>query len=287
MIQHTTYKDRPAIALDAGGSRALFLPDDGGKLASLTFCGREMLAQRKGDVYRRLLVDSSYVEAECSAFDDMFPTIDPCEIDGHRYLDHGEVCRRAWVSEIDGDRLSLCCTLREVEATLTKTASLTEDGALLLHYRMENRAARPLPCLWAGHIMLAGEEGAYVESPYSVTDDVSIAFGQPLSRESAHVLPPRGATGEYKFYYDAPRSPMDCTVVYPSGGRLRFRFEGDVVRYLALWFNPGVLNGMYNLAVEPCCAPYDDPLRAAAANKGFTLPPHGTAEFTLTIRYSR
>jgi hypothetical protein len=63
-----------------------------------------------------------------------------------------------------------------------------------------------------------------------------------------------------------------------------FSFEGDAVRYLALWFNPGQLNGMYNLAVEPCTAPYDDPLRAEAVGKGFFLPPHGEAAFMLKIR---
>ena len=45
----------------------------------------------KCDKYRRLGLETCYVESECSAFDDMFPTIDPCEINGLQYLDHGEV----------------------------------------------------------------------------------------------------------------------------------------------------------------------------------------------------
>jgi len=282
MITHTHYKDRPAIALVDGDMQALFLPEDGGKLVSLRAGGRELLAQREGEVYRRLLPESSYVEAECSAFDDMFPTIDPCVIGGKRYLDHGEVSRSAWEAQIDGDALLLSCRLQELDAIFSKSVTL-KGGELRLHYRMENLTGDTLPCLWAGHIMLAGEVGAWVESPYSADSSVTACFGQPLSPKTAHVLPPVGATGEYKFYYDDATEPMWCDVCYPCGTRVRFAFEGSAVRYLALWFNPGKLNGMYNLAVEPCTAPYDDPLRANAAGKGFTLPPHGAEEFILKI----
>ena len=283
MLRHGFYKDRPALILERGDRSACFLPEDGGKLVSLRVDSREFLAQRQGEHYRRLLPDTPYVEAECSAFDDMFPTIDPCEIGGKRYLDHGEVSRLSWEALIDGEALTLTCHLRELDAVFCKTARLEADGTLTLVYRMTNNTAAPLPCLWAGHIMLAGEEGAWVESPYTQADSITQCFGQPLSREVAHVLPPIDATGEYKFYYDEPASPMQCCVCYPSGGRVRFTFEGDAVRYLALWFNPGKLNGMYNLAVEPCTAPYDDPLRADAAGKGFVLPPCGSVAFTLRI----
>ena len=283
MILHTTYKDRPAITLSTARLCACFLPEDGGKLASLRVGEREILAQREGASYRRLLTDTSYVEAECSAFDDMFPTIDPCEIDGHRYLDHGEVSRLAWEALVEGEALTLICRLQQIDAVFSKTVT-AQDNLLTLHYRMKNNTASPLPCLWAGHIMLTGECGAWVEHPFGTTDSVTPCFGQPLSWERPYVLPPVDATGEYKFYYDDAQTPMRCAVCYPSGGRVSFTFEGDAVRYLALWFNPGKLNGMYNLAVEPCTAPYDDPLRAEAADKGFFLPPHGEVDFTLHIQ---
>jgi hypothetical protein len=282
MLRDGFYKDRPALFLEEGDRSGCFLPEDGGKLVTLRVGEREVLAQRQGACYRRLLPDTSYVKAECSAFDDMFPTIDPCEINGKRYLDHGEVSRLPWVAIADGDTLTLTCHLQEINAEFSKVITLC-DGVLTLVYRMTNHTDAPLPCLWAGHIMLAGEEGAWVESPYTQADSITQCFGQPLSRQEAHVLPPIGATGEYKFYYDEPAAPMQCTVCYPSGGRVHFDFEGDAVRYLALWFNPGQLNGMYNLAVEPCTAPYDDPLRADAAGKGFALPPHGSVAFTLRI----
>ena len=285
MIQKTMYKDRPAIAVCGERVRALFLPEDGGKLVSLCFDGREYLAQREGEFYRRLRIDSNYVDSECSAFDDMFPTIDPCVIGGCAYLDHGEVARRAWEAEIAESSVTLFCHLAEIDAVFSKTVTVQED-ALCIHYSMQNKTDRTLPYIWAGHIMLAGETGAWVESPFGTEDAISVAFGQPISRERAHVLPAKGAIGEYKYYYDDPHTPMRCAVVYPTGGRVSLDFDNDVVKYLGIWVNPGALNGMYNLAVEPCSAPYDDPIRAEAAGKGSYIAPGATVEFTLKISYS-
>lgn len=89
------YKDRPAIRVDTGALTALFLPEDGGKLASLKARdGYEYLYQGPESRYRRLTVDGSYIEAECSGWDDMFPTIDPYQPEGlPLYPDHGEICR--------------------------------------------------------------------------------------------------------------------------------------------------------------------------------------------------
>jgi len=90
----------------------------------------------------------------------------------------------------------------------------------------------------------------------------------------------------YYAHTDDPHTPMWCAVVYPTGGRVSLDFDNDVVKYLGIWVNPGALNGMYNLAVEPCSAPYDDPIRAEAAGKGSYIAPGATVEFTLKISYS-
>ena len=94
MIQKGFYKDRPAFIVKGKELEAKILPEDGAKLASLkTGSGRQLLEEAPGEAYRRLTLSGSYVEAECSAFDDMFPTIDPCDTAGFVYPDHGDVCR--------------------------------------------------------------------------------------------------------------------------------------------------------------------------------------------------
>ena len=93
-----------------------------------------------------------------------------------------------------------------------------------------------------------------------------------------------GSGKEYKFYYDNECSPMECTVVFPeSRKKAWFRFKGDIVKYFGVWMNPGDLNGMYNIAIEPCTAPYDTPIKAADKGKGSVITPNGKVSFILKI----
>ena len=47
--------------------------------------------------------------------------------------------------------------------------------------------------------------------------------------------------------------------------------------------NPGELNGMYNIALEPCTALYDSSVNVVSAGKVFALGARETVEFTLKI----
>ena len=133
--------------------------------------------------------------------------------------------------------------------------------------------------------MLAGEEGAYVVSKYNSDDSVTVAFGNPPAMEKAHILEKYGTNKEYKYYYDNAKIPMECSVCYPrTCHKINFSFEGDVVRYLGIWMNPGDLNGMYNLAIEPCTAPYDTPIKALEKGKGSYILPRAKVEFILRIK---
>ena len=284
MITSSFYKDRPAVVLSANGLSAVFLPEDGGKLASLrTDAQGEFLAQAPGEAYRPLGLDTSYVQAECSAFDDMFPTIDPCTIGGMTYLDHGEICRRPHSAEITEDAASFRCDLPALNIFWTKAARI-EGGSLVIRYRIENRNGFDFPYVWAGHMMLAGEEGAYIVCEFPADAEKKFMFGCPPDAARAHVLPKKGACREYKYYFTSPSAPVRCGAVYPKSGRqLRVEFDGEAVRYLGVWMNPGDLNGMYNLALEPCTALYDDPIRAKQAQASSSIPAGGCAEFTMKI----
>ncbi len=169
MVRETFYKDRPAIEISCDKVSALFLPLDGAKIASFkTATGEELLAQAEGEKYRCLDLEANYEKSECSAFDDMFPTLDPCVINGVNYLDHGEVCRREHRVEIDGDKVTFSCALPDINIFYKKTA-YCEDGALYVRYKIENHNDYDFPYVWAGHIMFKGEEGAYAVSNCHLT----------------------------------------------------------------------------------------------------------------------
>lgn len=284
MIRETLYKDRPAIELSCSAFSALFLPRDGAKLTSFrTKEGMELLAQTQGAPYRRLQLDSDYEQSECSAFDDMFPAIDPCVICGLVYLDHGEVCRREHQVQLEGDGVTFSCLLPSLHIRYQKTA-WCEDGALCIRYRIENQNDFDFPYVWAGHIMVKGEEGAYVVSNLPPSAPITVLDGDP-DTETAHILPKPGKKN-YKFYYTEAQAPLQCGVVFPkSKTQLTAAFDNQVVKYLGVWVNPGDLNGMYTMALEPCTALFDNPVNAEKANAASYIKAHQKAEFVLKLSY--
>ena len=60
------YKDIESVVVVTDKLEATFLPSQGGKLTSLVLreTGRDYLAQRKEEKYRKLGLDTSYTQAE-------------------------------------------------------------------------------------------------------------------------------------------------------------------------------------------------------------------------------
>ena len=284
--RHTRYKDRPAIAVDSGRLTALFLPQDGGKMASLrTAAGFELLAQAPGERYRVLTPEGDYVQAECSGFDDMFPTIDPYTPDrgeyaGIPYPDHGEVCRLPMAADMRGDALELRAASRRFPLRFVKRASACPDGAITVEYTLYNDGRESFPYIWAGHCMLAGTDDARVSVPFGATAPIRRMFGPEGPCDRLTGFSPEGAT--YKFYYTQRVPEGRCVCRYPSqGGELRLTYDGERVPYLGIWLNNGGFKNMYNIALEPCTAPYDRPDAAAKAGAASLLPAAGSVSFAL------
>ncbi len=284
MIKETLYKDRPAVEISNGKITAKFLPLDGAKIASIKDeDGKELLAQARGEKYRVLGVETNYVDAECSSFDDMFPTIDPCEINGMKYLDHGESTRREHQFEIKEDSVNFICRLDSLNILYEKTAFFDGD-ALAVKYSITNKNDFDFPYLWAGHMMFAGELGAEVLSEFENKFEKEVMFGVPC--EKPNVLCTHEAQKQWKFYYRGAITPFFCTIKYPiSKRRVTVSFDNQVIKYLGLWMNAGFLNGMYNVAVEPCSALYDAPDKAKDTCS--YIPAGDKIEFTLKINIEK
>lgn len=284
MIYKTEYKDRPAVAVEGTEITAIFLCEDGGKLASLKNSdGVELLEQAKGEKYLTLTPEGSYIDSECSAFDDMFPTIDPCEMNGKRYLDHGEVCRIAHSYEIKGERLVMNCRANEVNAEFSKEIAATDKG-IVIYYRIKNLNDEPLPYIWAGHMMFHAREGAQVFSNEPGGSGICKIFGDmPEEFKAAGKYSEDGES--YKYYIAAPFSPLECGIDYKNGEKLTVSFDGEAVKWFGVWINNGSFKGMYNIALEPCTAPYDSPIKAENAGAGSVIEGGGEVRFTMYLRY--
>lgn len=291
MIAPAQYKDRPAVRVTAGGLSLLVLPRDGGKIASLTWRGRELLVTKPGDTYRVLTRDGSYVDSECSGFDDMFPTVDPDTPSAFwaEYPDHGECCRLPHRAELLEDRVILHADSLLFPIHYEKTVLPRTDGSILLRYRIENRSDREFPFLWAGHMMLRGEPGMQVLTPFPRDTKTEMMFVDPpvepapLPRDRLLAHEP-GSGIAYKFYYSEPMPRGQFGVRYPDGSRLLFTVDPQKLPYLGIWLNNGTFQGGYSITPEPCSLPFDAPTRAATRGLVCQIPAGSVFSFDIQIQ---
>lgn len=290
MIRKANYKDRPAICVETGKLRALFLPEDGGKLASLQAKSDnwEFLTQTDNEAYRVLTYDGSYVDAECSACDEMFPTIDPCTPSPNfgMYPDHGEVCRMQHDVFTEDDSVRFFVTSRNLDYTYQKKVTCDDEGNLVLAYTIENPTSYPFPNLWAMHCMLRGDPSAQLVLPYKPDAPAEIMFGPDNAAELPRdrLLPYQSGGATYKFYYLESMQQGICGCVYRCNGhKFLLEFDKEKLPYLGIWLNSGGFKDMYNLALEPCTAPFDTPDRAEARGYGNWIGPCGKLQFSVRI----
>ena len=293
MIKKTSYKDRPAIAVESKRLRLTVLPEDGAKIASLVIPDgeKELLSTKGGEQYKRLTYDGSYVGSECSAFDDMFPTIDPYtpsngEYRGITYPDHGECCRIPYEAEITEGGIRLTARSRSFSVLYEKSIFPSADGGIDVNYSIKNLSDAPFECIYAGHIMLQGEDGMILKTPFAKDAPIEMIFATEGCDVSARdrltgFLPGRGAA--YKFYYTDKIEDGFFEVCYPDGRVLRFEYDKKILPYLGVWLNNGEFQNIYSLSPEPCTAPFDAPDRAKKRGYAAEIDAGATLEFTIHI----
>jgi hypothetical protein len=296
-ITPAAYKDRPALRVETPALTALFLPEDGGKLVSLTANrdGFEFLCQNPAPTYGRLAYDGSYIESECASWDDMFPTIDPYtpetgEYAGLTYPDHGEVCRLPMTVTAEGESVTLSCTSRLFAVDFEKKITPEADGALALTYTIRNKGREDFPYIWAAHCMMKGSDDLRVETPYAEDAPVAYMFGpdgaESLPRDRLMAYAP-GMGAAYKFYYVDPTDGGFLSATYTQSGH---RFEMDyrdcasAIPYIGIWINNGEFKDYYNIALECASAPYDAPHKAMEKGYCSVLPAGESLTFTVRVR---
>ncbi len=295
MITEARYKDRRAVIVESARLRATFLPNDGAKMASLIDkkTGKELLATKDGNEYKVLTYDGSYVDSECSAYDDMFPTIDPYtpekgEYEGVTYPDHGEVCRLPFEVSVSDRSVAFFARSRLFAVNYKKTVSVKDDGSISIDHVISNDGGEAFPFIWAGHMMLRGEDGMCLHTPFDENAPIEMIFA---SRGYDQDKLPRdrligfesGTGAAYKFYYLDKMREGRFSASYADGGELVFAFDKNKLPYLGVWLNNGEFQNIYNIAPEPCTVPFDAPHKAADRGYESSIPANGIFEFNINI----
>lgn len=304
------YKGQRAVTLESGKLKVQFLPRLGAKMASMVSkeTSREFLAQRPGSEYKALRYDGCYVDSECSGFDDMFPTIDPCYYEdypwaGVRAPDHGEVCSLEWDYRIDGESLYMGTYGVRFPYRLEKRVRFEKEDLLDISYTATNLSSFDMDFLWAAHPMINAEEDGELLLPFEKEKDVICVFSQdarlgsygdiltwPVTRTSLgdcrlNITKKRDAAGNnYKFYFNGPMPEGWCSYRYKSDNeKLTMYFPVDTVPYFSIWVNEGSFHGFHTIAPEPCTGAFDRIDLAKKHGMNSVLPAKG--QYTWYLKF--
>lgn len=293
MIRSTTYKGVFAIEIVGGNATAVFLPGEGGKLASFKSEGTEYLVQNPSPDYLHLGENSDYVKTECAGFDDTFPTIDPCVgINGKRYPDHGEVCRESLSYEIRGETLIMRLASEKFGYKYEKRVTARPDGVFEIAYEAENLNDVPLPCIFAAHCLVNAENGGEILVPFNINDKTELFFDvtetfpagaseRLLVKEMLRFPDNAEEKRCFKLYFPALKDSY--ALGFRPKGKDALMIKADGLPFAGIWVNDGYLNGMRCVGLEPCSARYDSPETAAKKGESVYLASHKKMRFKIYL----
>ncbi len=307
-IAESRYKDVRSLVLESEILRVTILPHHGSKMASLIHkrTGFEHLYQLPGESFRPAAYASPYECGEPAGFDEMFPTITECLCDvypwsGSLMPDHGEVWSIPWQTEVSGSVVRLSVHGVRFPYVLSKEISFETPNTVCLRYEVQNPSAYPFPAMWAAHPLFNTTPGSRIILPGSVRNIMNTVPGPAL-----------GGYGG-RFSYPFARTPngkeWDLSRVGPNEGKFYFKYfstddldEGfaivhdpqsretvaltwpaDRVPYLGMWVNEGAWGSQFNVAPEPCTAPFDRWDVARQWGKLPVVPPFGQLEWELRL----
>ena len=300
IIRESLYKDVFAIELETSRYVAKIIPSEGAKIASFKEkqTGKEYLLQNKGEKYNTLGLEKDYEKAECSGFDDMFPTIDKItfvDAKGREIVhpDHGEVCRVDFEYKIFEDRLSLSYNSYTFGYQYEKTLSEGKDGQIIVDYKIINVNDADLFANWTAHclinvevggeLILPFEEGQYVDvmSDYNkkLPTGEKVAYDKQLMSTAY-----KDGLREMKKYY-FPIKPKNGRISYryTKGDEFVMEFDKDKLPVVGVWINYGVLNDCNCIGIEPSTCGYDTVIGAKEKGMNWVIKREQPLEFKISL----
>jgi hypothetical protein len=267
--------DFAATSLVAGDLAVVVVPELGGKLCSIVWQGREILARNP---LRPVRYGAPYADFDASGFDECLPSIGPCPYpeapwNGTEVPDHGEVWSIPWTQGCESGRLRLTAHGVRFPYTFEKTLAVSAAGSIRLDYALTNHAQFPFRYLWSAHPLLALIPGMRIHLPSNTRVRVDWSKGERLGGLLAeHPWPltydRAGQEIDLSLILDRTNGSVDklytnrltegwCALHDPTDGcYVAMLFPSERVPYVGLSINlggwPVDRPAYYNLGLEPC-----------------------------------
>lgn len=297
-ISQSTWHGQEAWVLENDTIRTVIVPDIGAKLVSLfdKRTGNEWIVGAGERPFVNVPYAASFTEQDMSGWDEMFPTITACEYpvpgDNHNALlpDHGEVWPLPWTLEpSEKGTLKFSVMGKALPYRFTRTLSYSTEDTLQMAYEVENLGQESMPYLWSAHPQFTCGDSAKVILPANVKEVCNVlpsewGWGE---LETRHAWPETttetGQKRQLDFIGEASLKQIrkffvlpDTSVSWaglirqPANDWLRFDWDPNLVPYLGIWMDKGVISSETVVALEPMTGFYDS-LALAWEKKQVTL----------------
>jgi hypothetical protein len=299
-----------AVELCRDDLTVVVVPELGGKICSILWQGREVLARNP---LRPARYAAPYADFDASGFDECLPAIGPSPYpaepwQGTEIPDHGEVWSLPWSHRVESDRLRLSVHGVRYPYTFEKSIELRSSGAIRLRYALTNHAPFPFPFLWSAHPLLVPRPGMRIHLPsetrvrvdWSKDDRLGGVLAEhpwPLTRDSQGrevdlSLISGPETGHVDKLYTTRLHEGWCALHDPADGfYVVMLFQPEQVPYVGLSINLGGWpldrSPYYNVGLEPCNG-YPDRLDLAVARGDCAVAgPGERCEWQFDLRIGR
>jgi galactose mutarotase-like enzyme len=212
------------------------------------------------------LPGDSFADSPHAGFDECLPTIAPCQWEGRRLPDHGELWARVWQldeSALGRRRIITAIKLDESRYFFRREISLC-GSTLTFDYALTNLTDQVREYLWAVHPLLAIKAGDYLALPAEVCD-LWVEYPKPSEARGEIWAWPQMPDGVRLDRLELPARAGGCAKTFAgplaegraavinqySGERLTLEWDAQQLPWLGIWLTRGGYQGWHHLALEP------------------------------------
>ena len=219
-------------------------------------------------LFRNQLGDD-FAASTRTGWDECLPTIAPCDWQGRKLPDHGEVWSVPWKIDLEafGRGVLKTSVMLAVSPFHFERSIALHGNEIRLDYQLENLSNEPEEFLWAMHPLLP------------VNDHIQL----DLTEETENLLAGEQWIDGLKFNTDKPscvktyagslREGRASVMNIAARDRLQFEWDTDRNNTLGLWLTRGGWNGYHHVALEPANGAADALTDAVKAGQGGLLAP--------------
>lgn len=307
ILQTMKWQGFNAYRLDSDVITVVVVPEIGGKIVSIydKRSEYEWLVRAKRPLVNAV-PGSSFIDYDLSGWDEMFPTISPCDYSlgagvSVRLPDHGELWSQNWeVTGVSENAVTLQVQGMAFPYVLQRTLRLIGEASFVLEYILTNHGVVAFPFIWAAHPLFRAFPNSILDFS-DVVNRVVVAshytheLGSPgqdinypiaTTPDGQHVDLGRVGQVAYrrsrKLYIPSHQQIHAVSLSHPTcGTAMRLSWTGDVLRYFGLWLDERTHSVDYVIAPEPCTGFFDDLSMADDNGSAPVIQPHTTMSWSL------